>query len=454
MRAGLPAALFVAGFLLRLGGLFFNGMVDLDEMLLDWGAAVARYGLADAFGINYGVFSYAAFGLAAAAADVMPRFWWAPYKLLVLGFDLGVLAALRQLVPRRAWTVVLALYWVNPWFVLHEAYHGFWEAPHVLMGLASVLALRRLPTAASGAAAWTAVGIALACSAMFKPQGLIYFIGPVGFVLLALAFRGPARPFAALVAGIVSVVLAVSWWFWAAGGPPLAVADNYRSAFTVMPAASNGGPGLWRFVTFVYMVVTGEPGHVATARMPGIMLASITEVSALICLALVAALAVAIRRARPQQAAVALSPEALLLTLAFGALVMSQFGVRAHINHTYTALVLLVPLAAFPGGVQRLWVAMAALLGLSHVLIYGLGRPALLPPDAAARYPAAPALIAAIEDQARDPALASLLDVQAGISRLLSSVPAETIVSLLSVPVFVVACLLVRALLRKAGSGT
>jgi len=450
MRAGLPAALFVAGLLLRLGGLFFNGMVDLDEMLLDWGAAVARYGLADAFGINYGVFSYAAFGLATAGADLMPRFWWAPYKLLVLGFDLGVLAALRQLVPRRAWTVVLVLYWVNPWFVLHEAYHGFWEAPHVLMGLTAVLALRRLRAAASGIAAWTVVGIALACSAMFKPQGLIYFVGPVGLVLLAMTFRGRARPLAALLAGIASVVLAVSLWFWAAGGPPLAVVDNYRSALTVMPAASNGGPGLWRFVTFVYMVVTGETGHVATARMPGLMLAVISEVAALLCLALIAALAVAIRRARSRQADVALAPETLLLTLAFGALVMSQFGVRAHINHTYTALVLLMPLAASPGAVQKLWVAMAALLGVSHVLIYGLGRPALLPPDAAARYPAA--LIAAIEDQALDPALGGLLDVQAGISRLLSAIPAEMIVSLLSVPVFVVACLLVRALLRKAGT--
>ena len=134
--------LLVVGLLARLLGIFFNGMVDLYEILLEWGFAVVREGLVDAFGINYGIFSYALFGAGAWAADLFPRFWWAPYKLIILAFDIGVFVALLKIVPTRKLAIV-ALYWLNPWFILHQAYHGFWEAPHILFGLLAVLAVRQ-----------------------------------------------------------------------------------------------------------------------------------------------------------------------------------------------------------------------------------------------------------------------------------------------------------------------
>ena len=137
-----PIALFLLGIALRLPGLLFNGMADVYQILLEWGAAVHHLGLVDAFGINYGILSYAAFGVAEAAAEWMPRFWWAPYKLLVIAFDAGACLSLLTLVEPRDRRWLLVLVWLNPWFVLHGAYYGFWEGPHLLFGLLAVTALR------------------------------------------------------------------------------------------------------------------------------------------------------------------------------------------------------------------------------------------------------------------------------------------------------------------------
>ena len=126
---------FALGLAARLAGIFFNAVSDIYQMLLEWGFTVWRDGVVDAFSVNYGIFSYALFGVAASAADVAPRFWWAPYKLIILAFDVAVLVVLCRLVPPEKRKLVLVLFWLNPWFVLHEAHHGFWEAPHILFGL-------------------------------------------------------------------------------------------------------------------------------------------------------------------------------------------------------------------------------------------------------------------------------------------------------------------------------
>src|SRR5688572_15392832 len=121
------AALFAAGLALRLAGLLFNGMADIYQILLDWGFSVWKQGLVATFGINYGALSYAAFGFVVRGAELEPRFWWATYKLLIVAVDVGLLLALMQLVRPEQRKTVLVLYWLNPWFIVHEPFHGFWE---------------------------------------------------------------------------------------------------------------------------------------------------------------------------------------------------------------------------------------------------------------------------------------------------------------------------------------
>jgi hypothetical protein len=441
------ALLFAAGLALRLPGLWFNGIGDLYQILLEWGASVHRYGLVDAFAINYGIFSYALFGIAAWGADLIPRFWWAPYKIIILAFDIAVLFALCRIAPRDKRTAVAAMYWVNPWFILHEAYHAFWEGPHILLGLLAVLAARHIRQSVWR---WVAAGALLACSAMFKPQGLLHFLAPLGLYLAVQGLFGVSQPFVWFTSGAVAVVVAISLAIVAAGGSVLALFENYRSAMTVMAGISNGGPGIWRFVAFVYMVMTGQQQAIPFVKMPRMLIAGLSACAAMLTLAMEVAYAVRIRLREADSAERGII---VLAVLAFGSLVMSQFGVRAHINHSYGAMVVLIPLAVSHERLRTLWMGMCALLGISHALVFGLGHAALLPPENLFdRYPAASGLIARVRVLPAYIVPDWPLRLQGSVQDTIAAWPAETIVSLLSVAVFVLACLVARELFTVVSS--
>ena len=94
---------------------------------------------------------------------------------------------------------------------------------------------------------------------------------------------------------------------------------------------------------------------------------------------------------------------------------------------------------------------MNVLLGLSHVLIFGLGNAALLPPESALdRYPDAASLIQRVTALPAYRSPDVILLVQQRVLGFLHQLPGELIVSLLSPVVFVVACLMVRALFEAA----
>lgn len=461
-------ALFALGLVARLGGLFFNGMADLYQILLDWGFSVWKHGLVAAFSINYGALSYAAYGLVVRAAEMIPRFWWAPYKLFIVGADVALLVALLQMVPRDRRTAVLVLYWLNPWFILHEPYHGFWEAPHILCGALAVIAVARTN---GSPAAWGLTGALLACSAMLKPQGLLYFVGPVGGYLAIQWLRGYRAAFHWWLAGTTAVFLGTSLYFWVNGGSALAVVDNYRSAFSTQSGLSNGGPGIWRFVAFAYGLATAQQEHVAFVRMPRLLIGAGSAAAALSCLAVfslfalrVAPAGVRLRSSFVDAAAQRLmgvpdviprAPgELLLMLLVLGSLVMSQFGVRAHINHSYTAVILLVPLVVQRPTLLRPWALFTGLLALAHVLIYAMGGPVLLPPESILHtYPSAQDLIARVQALPAYRTPDAILVFQQRVWDAIHALPVETIVSLLSPFVFVVACQLCLALFREATGG-
>jgi hypothetical protein len=433
--------LFVCGALLRAAGLLFNGMADLYQILLEWGANVAQLGVVNAFAINYGIFSYAFFGIAASLAELVPRFWWAPYKLIILGFDIGVLLALLRIARPEHRQLVFLMYWLNPWFVLHEAYLGFWEAPHILFGLLAVVAVLETPAEKWK---WLVAGALLGCSAMFKPQGLVHFAGPLGLYLIVQALRGERSAVVWYAAGCGGVMAAVSLWIAAAGGPLTAVADNYRSVLADVGGVSNGSPGIWRFLVFLYMLATGQHQTIPFVKMPRWLIASASAVAALVTLGLQVFFAIKVRLPRT----VAGRGWVVLGVLAFGSLVMSQFGVRAHINHSYGAMVLLVPFAASDRTLRTLWIAVCAMLGTSHLLVFGVGHGALLPPEHLfSRYPAAADLIARVTALPAYATPDSPLRVQISINEAIARLPGETIVSLLSIVVFGLVCLMVARIL-------
>jgi hypothetical protein len=443
VRPSLFFGCVVLGLTVRLAGVLFGGIHDLYQMLLDWGFAVHRDGLVQAFRVNYGILSYAFFGLAAAGAEALPRFWWAPYKLIVLGFDVAVFAALLRLVPPERRHLVLFFYWLNPWFILHEAFHGFWEAPHILLGLLAVFVAS---AADRTRAAWAGVGALVMTSALFKPQGLAHFAVPLVLYLAVQAGRGVRAPLVWSLAGMLGVAVAASAAIAALAGSALALVENYGSAFRGQPAISNGGPGIWQFVAFVYMLVTGEIGHAAFMKMPAPLVTILTAVAGLACLVTLLVFAWRVRldeRARPR---------IVLIVLTLGSLVISQFGARAHVNHSYTAMVLCIPLALERADLRRLWVAMAALLGVVHLGSMKLGLATLLPPEGRLdRYGAAQPLIERILALPASHQPDGLLAFHQRVNDALAILPGSTGMSPLSPVVFVVACLMVVELFRAAG---
>jgi len=462
--ASVPVALILLGLALRLPGLLFNGMADPYQIIFEWGAAVHRLGLVPAFGVNYGILSYAAYGVFEAMAEWMPRFWWIPYKIGLIGFDLAACLALVALAdPRdRKWVVVLA--WLNPWFIVHGAYHGFWEGPHLLFGLLAVLALQRL---SGERRAWAAAGALIMCSAMFKPQGLIHFAGPLGFYLGLQWLRAVRRPLVRYLAGLLGVFAATSLAIWLAGGPLLSVVDNFGSVFTSMAKMSNGGPGLWRFLSWAYMEATGQPGLVLDMRISRAALAAWNALAGLLALAILYVFSVRLGLARREPAVAAPGGLARLLpapaaawqdarvtfvVLTLGTFVMAQFGPRAHISHSYVAMVMLVLFAVRDRVMLWLWVAMCSMLALAHLSTFQLGGASVFLPESQwFRYPQAGPLIDAIRRLPAYTTPDALLRFQAAVNHVLAALPGQRAISILSLPVCLVASAMLWRLYRTLG---
>ncbi|RIK91374.1 MAG: hypothetical protein DCC71_25110, partial [Proteobacteria bacterium] len=429
-------AALAGGLALRLPGLLFNGMYDLDQMILEWGADVAQRGIGPAFGENYGFLSYLAYGAAAQLAEAMPRFWWAPVKAMEICAELGVLAALLALAAPAHRLAVVAMFWLNPWFALHGAWHGFWEGPHVLAALLGVVCVARVRRSW---VAWGALGFLVAASWMFKPQGLIQIGVPVGIFLgLALLRNGRTEVFW-YVAGVLAFLALGTALLVADGAHPLAIPRNAFTAADAMPNLCNECLNLWRPVSVLFMAALGQEGPTHQLVLPATLLTVLQLFAAAVTLG---AIAVYAWRLSPQGA----PPRAhtLLLAMAFSSLVISSFGTMAHVNHGFTAAVLLIPFAAGDARLRRPWIALIAISLLAHLTTFGVGRPRVLP-ELYLDFDPARALVAGIEGAVREARELPLLQfrVQRFLRRWL---PLEPTLTVLSLGQAVCAVALVRAL--------
>ena len=98
-----PTTIFLLaalGILMRLPGIFVTGMYDLDEMLLQWGAGVSEHGVGGDIGHLRSVY-IRHFRSAYQLAELMPRFWSAPYKVVEILFEVCIVLVLCRIVPTR-----------------------------------------------------------------------------------------------------------------------------------------------------------------------------------------------------------------------------------------------------------------------------------------------------------------------------------------------------------------
>jgi hypothetical protein len=279
----LPVMLFAAGLLLRLPGLLFNGQHDLDQIIFAWGTAVKQLGLGAGFQDNYGPFSYALYGLSASLAEQLPRFWWLPYKLIEISLEVGVLVALYELLPKGRKSLALIVYWLNPWFILHGAWQGFWEGPHTLSALLAVLVLIRINRKDL---AWAVVGALLMTSAMFKPQGLLHFLLPVALYLIVQLTRRLWSPLTWFSLGSLAVFSATTLLLVVTGGSFLSIPRNYLTATTIMPNLCNGCLNGWRTVSTLLQAITRQTGPTYLLQLPPLVSALLQWTALIIILIL------------------------------------------------------------------------------------------------------------------------------------------------------------------------
>lgn len=433
-----------AGFALRLPGLLFNGMYDLEQTVLQWGASVAERGLGPSFAENYGFLSYLAFGAAAELAAEIPRFWWAPVKAMELGAEIGVLGVLLWLVPAAQRFTVLVLYWLNPWFILHGAWQGFWEGPHVLAALLGVVCIAR---ARRSWLAWGGLGFLIAASWMFKPQGLIQLGVPIGIHLaLGLLRSGDTRVFW-FTGGALAFVGLGTAGLVADGAHFLAIPRNVLSATDAMPNLCNECLNLWHPVSTGLLLALGQAGPTYQLVLPGAVLGSLHALAATVTLG-----AIVIFSWRLPAPGTAPPQWTLLLVMAFASLVISSFGTMAHINHGYTAAVLLIPFAAADRRIRRPWLLLVGISLLAHLTTFGVGRARVMP-ELYTDHPPARALIAAIESAVQE--ARGLVLLQHRVQRFLHAwIPQEPTLTLLSLGHFACAVVLVREMFRLPAPGS
>ncbi len=444
MRSRSLLTIWIIGLLVRVPGLFVNGNPDMIENTFSWGTSVLTLGLAKGFGINYGILSYASFGVTTAFAEMMPRFWFLPEKVLTLIVEVAAVWVLLRLCrpSMRVW--VLAAVWLNPWFILHGAYLGFWEGPHILCALLAVWVLSQ----AQDRRAWLTVGVLLFCSWQFKPHGILHFAAPLGLYLAVHAVRGRPRPLLWYCTGVGAAAVVTSLLLWAGGASPFALIDNLKSAMLSRPWLSNGGLGIWRFVTFVAMWWEGMDGPVTLWRVSAPWLLALSALSSLALLGLFLSLFWRLADSRQPSA------WSVYIVLATGALVFSQFGLRSHINHTYPAMFLLIPLLPGQRRMQVAWATTMVLMLLAHLSIYGIGAVPLLAPEPfLAQFPYAERLAALVRALPAMTTPDTILRAHMWVNGWLKEMVSETTLSLLSLVVFAAACVLTLELARMARQG-
>ena len=141
--------------------------------------------------------------------------------------------------------------------------------------------------------------------------------------------------------------------------------------------------------------------------------------------------------------------------LTLGTLVVSQFGPRAHINHSYVAMVMLAPFALRDRLMLRWWIAMNVMLGLAHLSVFRFGDPVvILSPSQWSRYPQAAPLLDRIQQLPAYSAPDGLLRFQASVNGLLAWLPDPRGISMMSALVFMVACGLVWRMFVAVGPAT
>lgn len=464
-RQGGPTLIFwmvvMVGAVVRGVGLAFDGMHDLDTMIFDWGCRVRECGLGAGFGQVYGVLSYVLFGSAADLAFLCPRFWWLPFKCLEIAFEAGVFVLLLSLVTRRYRLRIAMCYWLNPWFMIHGAWLGFWDGPHTFFCLAAVLCLR----CASVRRGWFGAGIMVAIAAMIKPQGLAYMAIPLGaYVFWHSVLWRRWDEFGCFAGGVGCIMTTMNIVVVLTGGTATAMIANYLSVGSVMPSLCSSAMNVWRPMVRLLQSISGQTGPLYSLWVPPVLL-KLLHGLALGCLCgSIASFAWMLARganvdglvwpALRMRPAPSTHYSRALLAMLFGSLVGPTFATMGHINHLYAGMVLLIPLIVGRRKPALVWGLMVLLNFYGHVALYQFGRPQVFPSGYVVNQHSVALLNAVQEARIKIP-YDQLLVWQKSMSRAITcTLPVEPMLSWLSLMLVAAVVGFTALVVRRVWNGT
>jgi len=357
-------SLFILGLVLRLAGAPFFGMGNVN-MIMSWSENALTHGLPKGYiegRVDYGPFSLGFFEFARSLAKYTPRFWWLPYKLIVIGFEVLVLLTLWRILPVKHRHFALILYWINPYFIFSGGWQGVWDATYVLWGLIAVLVVKELR---NKRLAWALVGVLVIIAWLFKPQGLAYFVGPTGLFLALKYIQTRNTEVVWFSIGILGTVIAVSLYLWVESGLINILLLYFRNMSTIDILICPSCTGIWRTVETGIAILKSILKSKGAAHELHYQASShwlLDTVVMFIVMSLFILFVLKIRLSKDEsREANSANAESLLHAIAFSSLVIPQLATRAHYNHTYGAMVLLIPFMVNDRRILRAVIGMAAI---------------------------------------------------------------------------------------------
>lgn len=367
---------FVVVLVLKLVFVGDKGTGDMD-VALGWGRTLLRVGLVDGYtGSNFPIAFQIYEGLVWFARQVGMD-GYAAMKALNLACDLGTFWGLRALLrgwdldPRWAFA-----YWLSPYFLV-MAWLGY---DHFQMGLIVVVTLL-LAQRVRSTRGWLLVSVPFGIGFLQRPQvqALVGAVAAYAGIVALDAWRREGRSVRAavwhertrraLLLLVVPAVLFVVYtvWFWAGGKDALYLTHAYQQIAAFSPALSANMLNVWQMVAELYR--HGDE-QLSTVRGPGALHALAGAISAV---ALLAGVWFIVRSERPGRP----FSVTLLYLFALGAIVMPNLYTRAHDNHLFLGLVLVVPLVAMlparRGAALAVVGATTVLQAFNSWALYGFG---------------------------------------------------------------------------------
>lgn len=361
--------LIIIGFILRFAGIFFNGNHNFDTYR-EWGYNTKTKGLAHAYNGSYGPITYLIMGFTDTLASATPQIWWMPYKAANLLFEVLILFVLFKFLPKHKLEVIF-MYWLNPWFIISGSWAGFWDAAFLFFILLSLVYLDYREKRN-----FFVAGLMLGTSFCIKPQTVAALSAMAVYFLVYKLLKFKFKEFLQFSAGTLLPFFIFSFYFFINAIGSTFLLQEYSRIRLYMPYLVNSEINIWHTVTRIVMFYQNLTGPVYILNTTTYPYNIIEKAGYIIFLLLLVFYFVNSLAKKTDRYKLFFTKS---LTLPF--ILMPQILTKSHVNHFYSATILLIPLIIETKD-RRLyifWVISITIHFFNIFTMYGFGRSIINP---------------------------------------------------------------------------